>query len=151
VNNSFRLLVFILIAAATAIGCSEQVSTPGSPSSATGSLTLTAEQLAGPWALASIQPAGQASEAKPAGAEYTLTFADNRLSTKADCNVCTGAATLSDQMLTAGPLLACTRAACPTMAFESSYTRLLAGESVATVTASTLILSSDRGELRFTR
>jgi heat shock protein HslJ len=37
------------------------------------------------------------------------------------------------------------------MAFESSYTRLLAGESVATVTASTLILSSDRGELRFTR
>jgi heat shock protein HslJ len=143
-------LFVLVIAAATAIGCAEQNS-PVSPSSATGSLALTAEQLSGTWGLSSIQPAGQATQAKPAGADYTLTFADNQLSTKADCNVCTGAATFSDRTLTVGPVLACTRAACQTMAFESSYTRLLAGESAATVSGNTLVLSSDRGVLRFTR
>jgi heat shock protein HslJ len=151
VNNFFRLSFVIAIAAATAIGCSEQNSTPLSPSSATGSLALTAEQLSGTWGLSSIQPAGQSGQAKPAGAEYTVTFAGNQLSTRADCNVCNGAATLSDRTLTVGPLLACTRAACQTASFESSYTRLLAGESAATVTGNTLVLSSDRGVLRFTR
>jgi heat shock protein HslJ len=150
VNPSFRLLI-VFFATAITIGCSEQTSTPMSPSSATGSLALTAEQLSGTWGLSSIQPAGQAAQAKPAGADYTLTFADNQLSTRADCNVCTGAATLSDRTLTVGPVLACTRAACQTMAFESSYTRLLAGESAATVSGNTLVLSSDRGVLRFTR
>jgi hypothetical protein len=37
------------------------------------------------------------------------------------------------------------------MAFESEYTRLLSGESTATLQSRTLVLSSARGTLRFTR
>jgi len=58
---------------------------------------------------------------------------------------------LSGQTLTAGPALACTRAACPTMEFESIYTRLLSGDSTVTLSDRGLLLSSGRGVLRFTR
>ena len=53
--------------------------------------------------------------------------------------------------LTAGPNLACTRAACPTMAFENAYTAILSGDSRVVVTGSTLTLSSSRGALQFVR
>lgn len=99
----------------------------------------------------SIQPAGQAEQAVPSGARYVLTFSDGRLSTRADCNLCGGAFGLSGQTLTAGPALACTKAACPTMAFESQYTILLSGESTVTLTGNSLVLSSARGVLRFSR
>jgi heat shock protein HslJ len=110
-----------------------------------------ASQLPGTWALVSIQPAGEAEQARPSGASYIVTFADGRLSTRADCNLCGGSYTLNGQTLVAGPLLACTRAACATMAFESVYTRLLAGESTVSLTDGTLVLTSPRGVLRFTR
>jgi heat shock protein HslJ len=109
------------------------------------------EQLARTWNLVSIQSAGQPEQAVPQGASYTLTFADGRLSTRADCNICNGSFTLSGQTLTAGPAFACTRAACPTMAFESTYTTLLSGDSTITVSSNTLVLSSARGVLRFAR
>jgi heat shock protein HslJ len=80
-----------------------------------------------------------------------LTFADSRLSTRADCNMCGSAFILSGQTLTAGPLWACTAAACPTMAFESTYMRLLSGDSNVTLSDGTLVLSSARGVLHFTR
>jgi heat shock protein HslJ len=76
-------------------------------------------------------------------------FAQGRLSTRADCNVCSGEFALSGQTLTAGPALACTRAACPTMAFENDYTRLLGGNSMIALSGDTLALSSERGVLRF--
>jgi len=134
------LVAFALIIA----GCAGRSQT--SPSS-----TLTVNQLSGTWNLVLIQPAGQGDQAAPPGASYTLTFADGRLSTRVDCNVCNGAFTLSGQTLTAGPALACTRAACPTMAFESGYTSLLSGESTVTLASNVLALSSARGVLRFTR
>jgi len=134
------LVAFALIIA----GCAGRSQT--SPSS-----TLTVNQLSGTWNLVSIQPAGQGDQAAPPGASYTLTFADGRLSTRVDCNVCNGAFTLSGQTLTAGPALACTRAACPTMAFENGYTSLLSGESTVTLASNVLALSSARGVLRFTR
>jgi len=109
------------------------------------------DQLSGTWNLVSIQPAGQADQPPPPGASYTLTFTDGRLSTRVDCNVCNGAFSLSGQTLTAGPALACTRAACPTMAFENGYTSLLSGESTVTLASNVLALSSARGVLRFTR
>ena len=134
-----------LVAVALIIaGCAGRSQT--SPSS-----TLTVNQLSGTWYLVSIQPAGQGDQAAPPGASYTLTFADGRLSTRVDCNVCNGAFTLSGQTLTAGPALACTRAACPTMAFENGYTSLLSGESTVTLASNVLALSSARGVLRFTR
>lgn len=54
-------------------------------------------------------------------------------------------------MLTAGPNLACTRAACATMAFENAYTAILSGASETVVTNSTLTLTSPRGTLQFVR
>ncbi len=149
--RSFGCLVLF---ATFAVACSDSFSTPTSPtgsSSAGTSATVTADQLAGTWTLSSIQPTGQAEQATPAGATYTLTFADGRLSTRADCNTCNGGFALSGQTLTAGPAMACTRAACPTMAFENTYTGMLSGDSTVVQSGSTLVLSSARGVLRFTR
>jgi heat shock protein HslJ len=143
--NCSRLAALVVIASLVA-GCAGRSSTQISPSSA-----LTVDQLSGTWNLVSIQPAGQGDQATPPGTSYTLTFADGRLSTRVDCNVCNGAFTLSGQTLTAGPALACTRAACSTMAFENGYTSLLSGESTVVLSSNVLALSSARGVLRFTR
>jgi heat shock protein HslJ len=146
-----RSLVALTLAASLGAGCSESMSTPTSSSSISASPNLTVGELAGTWNLLSIQAAGQAAQATPAGATYTLSFADGRLSTRADCNVCGGTFSLSGQTLTAGPALACTRAACRTMDFESTYTGILGGEGTATLSGATLLLSSERGTLHFTR
>ena len=143
--------LFLALVLVGSVACSESPFTPTSPESISNSLTLTSETLSGNWSLSSIQPTGQALQAAPAGASYTLTFTDDRLSTRADCNTCAGTYTLSGQTLTAGPALACTRAACPTMAFENAYTGLLSGEHTVTASGNTLVLSSPRGVLRFTR
>ena len=99
----------------------------------------------------SIQLAGQPEQATPGNATYSLTVTDGRLSTRVDCNTCNGAFTFSAQTLDAGPVLACTRAACPTMAFGDAYVSLLSGQSTVSLSGSTLTLSSARGVLRFTR
>jgi heat shock protein HslJ len=112
---------------------------------------MTAEQLGGTWKLASIQTPGQGVQPSPSGATYTLTLADGRLSTRADCNTCAGSFTLTGNTLNAGPALACTRAACPTMEFESTYTGILGGESTVTVSGNSLVLTSARGTLYFTK
>jgi heat shock protein HslJ len=152
-NNSRPVFALVVLAAVASLvaGCAES-GAPTSPSSITGgSNTQTGDQLAGTWNLVSIQSANQAEQAAPSNATYVLTFADGRLSTRADCNVCNGSFKVSGQTLTAGPALACTRAACPTMAFESTYTTLLGGESTITLSGNTLVLSSARGLLRFAR
>jgi heat shock protein HslJ len=148
-----RLFGFVTLAfvAMAATACSGSPGTPTSPTADSGSLALTAEQLGGTWKLTSIQLPGQAVQPSPAGATYTLTLADGRLSTRADCNNCAGSFTLTGNTLNAGPALACTRAACPTMAFESTYTGILGGDSVVTLSANTLVLTSARGTLSFTR
>ena len=129
-------------------GCSGSTATLTSPSS----LDLIAPQIPGIWNLVSIRPAGEADQAKPSGASYTLTLVDGRLSTRADCNTCGGFwSTLNGQTLMAAPLMACTRAACPTMAFENTYMKLLSGESTVSLSDGTLELTSPRGVLRFAR
>lgn len=139
--NSARLASCI-VATLAVLGCAGE--SPTAPSAVAG-------QLAGAWTLISMRPIGQAEQATPSGATYTLTFADGRLSTRADCNTCSGSYALSGLTLTAGPAMACTRAACPTMAFENVYTDLLGGDSTVTLSGSTLSLSSTRGMLRFSR
>jgi len=146
-----RLLVCVSFATAFALGCAGSSPSLTSPSSADGLLDLTTSQVAGAWNLVSVQPAGQAEQAKPSGVTYTLTLADGRLSIRADCNSCGGTYTLSGRTVLAGPSLACTRAACATMAFESTYTKLLGGESTVSLSGGTLVLTSPRGVLRFAR
>ncbi len=112
---------------------------------------VTNAQVAGEWTLESIQPSGQSAQTVPGGATYTLTLADGNLSTRADCNTCAGRFTLEGKTLTAGPTLACTRAVCPTMAFENAYTTILSGESTVTASPTALTLASSRGTLRYRR
>ena len=141
------LLISLPFVAFVALGCSGSTATLTSPSS----LDLTAPQLPGTWNLVSIRPAGEAEQAKPSGASYTLSLVDGRLSTRADCNTCGGSYTLNGQTLMVEPLMACTRAACPTMAFENTYMKLLGGESTVSLSGGTVELTSPRGVLRFTR
>ena len=124
---------------------------PTSPSAATGATALTAGTLSGTWQLVDIQPAGQAVQPRPATATYNLTFENDRASARADCNVCGGSVTISGQTVTIGPAMACTRAACPTMEFESVYESILGGDSNAVVQSTSLTLSSARGVLRYQR
>ena len=147
---SVRLFVPFTLGLFLFAGCSSTATAPTSPSAATGSLELTAE-IAGTWSLASIQPAGREAQAAPAGATYTLTLADGRVSTRADCNMCSSSFTLSGQTLNVAEAMACTRAACPTMAFESAYTSILSGASAVVQSSTTLVLTSSRGVLTFTR
>ena len=130
----------LLVVAALAAGCTtDTVTTP------------TTDQLAGSWLLVSIQPAGKVEQPTPAGARYGVMFAAGRVTAQADCNSCSGVFSLSGSTLTAGPTLICTRAACPTMAFENTYTLILAGDSTVAVLGNKLTLTSPRGVLRFTR
>ncbi len=148
---SFALVVVASLTSLAA-ACADSSLAPTSPSSAgSASNTLTSDQLAGTWNLVSIQSTGQAEQTVPSGAAYALTFTDGRLSTRADCNLCGGGFKLAGQTLTAGPNLACTRAACPTIEFESIYTSLLSGESTVALSGNSLVLSSTRGVLRFAR
>ena len=149
--KTFCLLGLALFAF-TVAGCSASASSPSAPTGLSPvTSALTAGEIAGTWTLQAITPAGGAEQIAPAGAEYTLTLAEGRLSTRADCNTCGGAFSISGQTLTTGPALACTRAACPTMAFENVYTSLLAGDSTVMLEGRTLVLSSARGTLRFAR
>jgi heat shock protein HslJ len=147
-NIRFSSVAFILAAFLTS-ACSESPANPTSPSASSGSPALTTGQLTGTWTLSSLQPAGQTAQASPAA--YTISFTDGRVSTRVDCNQCSGTIAVSGETLTVGPNLACTRAACATMAFESLYTSILGGDHTVEVSGSTLVLSSARGRLAFTQ
>ena len=149
VTHSIRLVVALLLASSLTIALCRIVLDSDITTASGGSSALTASQVAGTWKLVSMQLDGQAAQAAPSG--YTLTLDDGQLSTRADCNTCSGRFTLTDQTFTAGPALACTRAACATMAFETAYTGVLSGQSTATVSGNTLVLSSSRGVLQFSR
>ena len=102
----------LVVAALLTVGCADSTSTPTSPSAANGSTALTASQVSGTWTLATLQIDQQGAQRAPAG--YTLTLGDGQLSTRVDCNTCSGRFTIDGQIFTAGPNLACTRAACAT-------------------------------------
>jgi heat shock protein HslJ len=147
-NIRFSSIAFVLVALFAA-ACSESPANPTSPSAGSGSPALTTGQLNGTWTLSSLQPAGQPAQASPAA--YTISFTDGRVATRADCNQCSGTMSVSGQTLTVGPNLACTRAACPTMAFEALYTSTLSGDHTVELSGNTLVLSSARGRLAFTQ
>jgi heat shock protein HslJ len=151
VMKNLRSGAAALLLSVLTVACSDSPAMPTSPTAARGSLALTASQISGAWTLTSIQVAGQGAQPVPAGASYTLNFADSRFSVRADCNTCVGTYGISGSTVTLGPALACTRAACPTMQFEATYTNLLSVDATARLTADTLILTSPSGALSFTR
>lgn len=141
----------VLLVAALTAACTSTTTAPTAVQNSPSAAAYVAAQLEGTWTLAYIQPAGEEKQTRPSSATYTLSFADGRLSTRVDCNQCAGTFSVSGNTLTAGPNLACTRAACATMAFESAYTAILSGASETIVTNSTLTLTSPRGTLQFVR
>ena len=150
-TNTSGLACLFVFVAVLSVACANSPTTPTSPSSSNGSSSLTADQVSGTWTLTSIQSANQPSQPVPTGATYSLTLANGRLSTRADCNTCTGAFTLTGLTLSTSTVLACTRAACTTAAFEQAYTSILAGDSAVSLADGALVLDSPRGTLRFTR
>ncbi len=80
-----------------------------------------------------LQRVGQAEVAPPVGATFALEIADGRATVTADCNRCTGAAVVGTDTLTIGPILARTRAFCPSAPFDDTFVRMLGGESAATI------------------
>jgi heat shock protein HslJ len=148
-HSSF--VAFLLLAAAAASACSSASSAPTAPSSVSGSTNLTSAQLSGTWTVTSIQPAGRGEQIAPASAIYSLSLDGERVSSRVDCNRCGGAMKLDGSTLTIGPALACTRAACPTMDFESAYLSVLSGDSQASAEGDSLTLSSSRGVVRLRR
>jgi heat shock protein HslJ len=146
-----RSTLALLLAGAFAAACASSPVGPDTLPAGGGSTSITSDQVAGTWMLVSIQPSGQAEQAAPSSMLYSLLLADGRVTAKVECNVCGGSLVVGDQALTIGPLLACTRAACPTMAFGNIYTTILAGDSTARIDGNTLTLTSSRGTLRFRR
>lgn len=148
IRFGFRLIAIPLIASLSA--CSVATNTPTSPTSIVGSTALTADAITATWKLQSIQPQGLAEMVAPAGAAYTITFAD-RLSVRADCNMCSSSYTIDGHTLSINTAMACTRAACPTMAFESQFEQMIAGTHEASLSGSTMKWTSPRGTLTFSR
>ena len=130
------LMSIVLILA----GCSDN--TPASPT--TGSIE-------GVWRIISIQPASQPVQTAPVSAQYQIEFDDSRVALRVDCNTCNGPFTLSGGTLTIGPVLACTRAACATAAYESAVVSLLAGDHQVSATLHNLTLTSSRGSVLLQR
>jgi heat shock protein HslJ len=114
-------------------------------------LAPTPTEVGGTWNLVAIRTTGGAAQPRPAGVTYQMTIDNDRVSMRVDCNTCNGAATLSSSKLTLGPVLACTRAACPTATFESAVTTLLSGDHTAGVNDTMLTLTSPRGVAQFER
>ena len=128
------MLRILLISVLAAAGCADDSPTSPTPSSVDGV-----------WRIISIQPATQAVQTAPVGAQYQVGFENERVFLRVDCNTCTGPFTLNGSTLTIGPTLACTRAACATASYESAVVNLLSGEHQTAATLHNLTLSSSRG------
>ena len=128
------LLGILLLGLLAAAGCADDSPTSPTPSSVDGV-----------WRIISIQPAAQAVQTAPVGAQYQVGFENARVFLRVDCNMCTGPFMLNGSTLTIGPTLACTRAACATASYESAVVNLLSGEHQTAATLHNLTLSSSRG------
>lgn len=133
------LRTILLISVLSAIGCSDNATSPTSTS------------LEGTWRILSIQRPSQAVETAPVGVLYQISFEDERVLARVDCNTCTGPYTVSGSTLRIGPTLACTRAACGTASYESAVVSLMGGEHQMTSTLHNLTLSSSRGTVLLQR
>jgi heat shock protein HslJ len=149
VNHIYYVVLPIALAALAVSACSQSVSSPTAVSSRR--LRPTPPRSSKAPGRSRRSPSPPSETGSSVRSIYTLDFKQGRLSTRVDCNTCGGSYSIDGSVLTAGPGLACTRAACSTMEFENAYTTILSGDSTVAVTGSTLSLSSSRGTLKFVR
>lgn len=123
-----------------AVSCSDgdTLTSPSSPS-----------QLDGTWRLFQMTTgAGVHNEDLNAG-RFSITLNTTTIQVRADCNSCSGPASLSGEVLTLGPL-ACTLAACNSAPIDTRFSGLLTGAMTARVNNRLLQLNRPLGgELRF--
>lgn len=146
VRGSVGLVLMIGVAACGANGPLELPSAPG-----VGVASEHARSLLGTWLLVSLQEAGrpttEIADPKSFQAEFQ---ADGRLRLVADCNACSGAYTAGEGQLSVTPM-ACTRAACPSMPLDTTYTALVSSATGWAATTNRLELRSSAGTVRFRR
>ena len=144
------MLAVSLVAALSAGACAKN---PLAPSMTSGSdaTTIAAEVVPGVLKLQSLTRADATTVTVSDPQQFTLEFLDNnRVAVKADCNRASGGFTLNGTNLTIGPM-AVTKAYCGSASLDGEFLSLLGGETVATVSTTSLVLSSARGALRFSR
>ena len=143
-TRTVSILAAVLSAVCTSFACST-----ASSAGPTG-VSLLDRIGGGSWTLVAQQPAGEQAIAPPRGSNFAFQIVEGRAAVTADCNRCNGLASVSNASVTFGPALACTRAYCVTSApFDTTFMRLLAEESRASIDGNTLTLRSERGTLRF--
>jgi heat shock protein HslJ len=128
-------------------------SNPAAPTMASGTTatTITMETVPGVLKLQSLTRADATTVTISDPQMFTLEFLENnRLAVKADCNRASGSFVVNGSTLTIGPM-AVTKAYCASAPLDDEFLRLLSGDTVATVSATSLVLTSSRGALRFSR
>ena len=145
-RGSVGLVLMIGVAACGANGPLELPSAPG-----VGVASERARTLLGTWLLVSLQEAGRPTSEIADPKSFQAEFqADGRLRLVADCNACSGGYTAGEGQLSVTPM-ACTRAACPSMPLDTTYTALVGRATAWAATADGLELRSSAGTLRFRR
>jgi len=140
---SISALALVLSMAA----CSGNVAAPSGNTGA--SSAATAATVSGSWKLQSLTGADSTTVTVDHPDLFTLEFADGRIALRVDCNRATGPYTTNGSTLTIGTM-AMTKAYCAATAqLGDDYVRILDGDNVVNVTATSLVLSSSRGTLRF--
>ena len=143
-------LALSLVAALSAAACASNPLAP-SVTSSSAATTIAAEVVPGVLKLQSLTRADATTVTISDPQQFTLEFLENnRIAVKADCNRASGGFTLNGTTLTIGPM-AVTKAYCGSASLDGEFLSLLGGETVATVSATSLVLSSARGALRFSR
>jgi heat shock protein HslJ len=108
--------------------------------------------LVGRWQLETLEGADGRPVAVPAPERFTVEFGpDGRVAIRADCNTCSGTYQADGNLLTIGPLLACTRAACPSAPVDQQYVAALTGTAVYDVRGDRLTIRSQAGSLQLSR
>ena len=133
------VLVVLLATTPFASGCGGGVLS--GPSAVTG----------GVWKVQSIETlaGGLVGISRPEN--YTVEFKDGGgLAVKADCNVCSGAYSVSGEALQIGPL-ACTRAFCGSASSDTVFLDVLSNARSLGVRGIELSIDSTRGTLRLVR
>jgi len=138
-----------LVSALSLAACASNPLAPSVTSS--GTTTLAAVTVPGVLKLQSLTRADATTVTISDPQQFTLEFLDNnRVAVKADCNRASGSFTMNGTTLTIGPM-AVTKAYCGSASLDGEFLSLLGGETVATVSPTSLVLSSARGALRFSR
>jgi len=148
--RSSLTLALSLVAALSAAACASNPLAP-SVTSSSAATTIAAEVVPGVLKLQSLTRADSTTVTISDPQQFTLEFLDNnRVAVKADCNRASGSFTVSGATLTIGPM-AVTKAYCGSASLDGEFLSLLGGETVATVSTTSLVLASARGALRFSR